>query len=140
MKIQLEPSSLKESRWYEYAIRFFFGGLITVLTGLIAKKFGPSVAGLFLAFPAIFPASATLIEKHEREKKERAGLHGTRRGREVAAVDAAGASMGGIGLIAFAIVVWRLLPTHGVAGVLAAATAAWLGISVWVWILRKTFL
>ena len=28
---------------------------------------------LFLAFPAIFPASATLIEKHEKEKKEREG-------------------------------------------------------------------
>jgi hypothetical protein len=30
--------------------------------GLLAKKFGSTVGGLFLAFPAIFPASATLIE------------------------------------------------------------------------------
>ena len=34
-----------------------------------AKRYGPGVAGLFLAFPAIFPAGATLIEKHEKEKK-----------------------------------------------------------------------
>ena len=49
---------------------------MTVLAGVIAKKFGPVVGGLFLAFPAIFPASATLIEKHERERKERKGLKG----------------------------------------------------------------
>jgi hypothetical protein len=30
---------------------------------------GPRVGGLFLAFPAIFPASATLVEKHEKQKK-----------------------------------------------------------------------
>jgi hypothetical protein len=34
------------------------------VVGLIAARFGPVVGGLFLAFPAIFPASATLIEKH----------------------------------------------------------------------------
>ena len=39
----------------------------------------PVVGGLFLAFPAIFPASATLIEKHGRERKEKAGLAGARR-------------------------------------------------------------
>ncbi len=54
----------------DYAIRFLFGGLITVAAGIIAKRFGPGIGGLFLAFPAIFPASATLIEKHEKEKKE----------------------------------------------------------------------
>jgi hypothetical protein len=47
-----------------------------------------SIGGLFLAFPAIFPASATLIEKHVRERKEKAGLPGARRGKEAAAFDA----------------------------------------------------
>ena len=61
-------------------VRFVFGGAITVGAGLLARKFGPAVGGLFLAFPAIFPASATLIEKHEREKKERKGSTGERRG------------------------------------------------------------
>jgi len=34
------------------------------------------IGGLFLAFPAILPASATLIERHEKEKKESLRLHG----------------------------------------------------------------
>ena len=51
---------------------------MTVAAGLIAARFGPVIGGLFLAFPAIFPASATLIEKHVRERKEKAGLPGLR--------------------------------------------------------------
>jgi hypothetical protein len=65
----------------------FFGGLITAIAGVIAKQFGPAVAGLFLAFPAMFPASATLIEKHEKQKKEKKGLHGAQHGREAASMD-----------------------------------------------------
>ena len=74
MLIQVDPSALGQTKWHEYAVRFLFGGLITAIAGIIAKKFGPGVGGLFLAFPAIFPASATLIEKHEKEKKESEGL------------------------------------------------------------------
>jgi Protein of unknown function (DUF3147) len=67
MIVQLNLSSLHETRWYEYLVRFALGGAMTVIAGLIAARFGPIVGGLFLAFPAIFPASATLIEKHVRE-------------------------------------------------------------------------
>jgi Protein of unknown function (DUF3147) len=77
--IKVDPSVLRRTKWHDYAIRFFFGGVITVVTGIIAKKFGPGIGGLFLAFPAIFPASATLIEKHEREKRESRGLEGSAR-------------------------------------------------------------
>lgn len=49
---------------------FYSGSLITAATGIIAKKLGPGVGGLFLAFPAIFPAGAPLMEKHTREKKQ----------------------------------------------------------------------
>ena len=38
------------------------------------QRWGPGIGGLFLAFPAIFPASATLVEKHEKQKKNRAGI------------------------------------------------------------------
>jgi hypothetical protein len=89
--IAFSTSGLARSHWYEYVIRFVLGGLVTSATGLIAKEFGPSFAGLFLAFPAILPASATLIEKHEREQKERKGLHGLYRGRYAAGADSAGA-------------------------------------------------
>ncbi len=138
MKIGLDIASLKEGRWYEYAVRFLFGGLITAATGLIAKKFGPEVAGLFLAFPAIFPASATLVEKHEREKKEEAGLHGSRRGREVASVDAAGAAIGSLGLVAFGLLMWRMLPEHSAWLVFGLATLLWLTVAVVLWMLRKS--
>ncbi len=138
MKIGLDIASIKDSRWYEYAVRFLFGGLITAATGLIAKKFGPEVAGLFLAFPAIFPASATMIEKHEREKKEKAGLHGTARGRQVASVDAAGAAIGSVGLAAFGLLMWKMLPQHPTWLVLGLATLLWLAVSVVLWMIRKS--
>jgi hypothetical protein len=98
MKIGLDLSALGKTKWYEYALRLAFGGSITVAAGLLAKQWGPGVGGLFLAFPAIFPASATLIEKHE--KKNSNSLDGTVRGREAAGLDAAGAAIGSIGLIA----------------------------------------
>ena len=81
MQIKVDLSVLGQTRWYEYAIRFIFGGLITAVAGIIARL-GRGVGGLFLAFPAIFPASATLIEKHETQKKEEEGLQGTQRGRK----------------------------------------------------------
>jgi Protein of unknown function (DUF3147) len=73
MIVQFKPSALGQTRWYEYLVRFVLGGAMTVVAGLIAARFGPVIGGLFLAFPAIFPASATLIEKHVRERKEKAG-------------------------------------------------------------------
>ncbi len=136
MKIGLDTSSIKESRWYEYVERFVFGGIITAATGLIAKKFGPEVAGLFLAFPAIFPATATLIAKHEHEKKEQAGLPGARSGRAVAAVDSAGTAMGTLGLIAFGLFVWKLLPHHSTVLVLLTAIPIWLATAAAVWFLH----
>lgn len=105
MIIKCNPSALRQIGWYEYLIRFALGGAMTVGAGLIASHFRPIVGGLFLAFPAIFPASATLIEKHV-ERREKTGLSGTRRGKEAAALDAAGAALGSIGLAAFGLVIW----------------------------------
>jgi hypothetical protein len=42
----------------------------------------------FLAFPAIFPAGATLVQKHEVEKKRRAGITDRDRGRKATALEA----------------------------------------------------
>ena len=109
MIIQVKALALRQTRWYEYLIRFILGGTMTVVAGVIAGRFGPLIGGLFLAFPAIFPASATLIEKHVRERKERAGLPGARRGREAAALDAAGAMLGSFGLAAFGLVIWLMI-------------------------------
>ena len=137
MRISLNFAALKETKFHEYAIRFVSGGIVTALTGIIAKKFGPGIGGLFLAFPAILPASVTLIEKHEREKKEKAGLHGAIRGREAAGVDAAGAATGSIALFVFAVVVWRFLPAHRAWLVIGGATLIWVGVAYAMWRIRK---
>jgi hypothetical protein len=137
MRIQVDLSTIRQGKWYEYAVRFLFGGIITALAGIIAKKFGPGIGGLFLAFPAIFPASATLIEKHEKEEKKSLGLHGTARGRNAASVDAAGSSMGSIGLLVFALAVSQFLQRDPPWIVLAGATLLWLATSVAVWQIRK---
>jgi len=136
MIVQANFSALRETRWYEYLIRFVLGGAMTVIAGLIADHFGPIVGGLFLAFPAIFPASATLIEKHTRERKEKAGLTGARRGREAAALDAVGATLGSFGLVAFAFIIWLLIE-RAPALALALATVAWLAVSVLAWMFRR---
>jgi 4-hydroxybenzoate polyprenyltransferase len=137
MIVKIDPSAWKETKWYEYVIRFIFGGLITAAAGLIGKEWGPAVAGLFLAFPAVFPASATLVERHQRERKQRRGLHGERRGTDAAAADAMGAAIGSIGMLAFALICWQFIPHYSTGLVLAAATLAWMLVAGSVWIVRK---
>ncbi len=94
------------------------------------------MGGLFLAFPAIFPAGATLIEKHETEKEQEHGQDGTERGREAVSVDAAGSAMGSIGLLIFALLVWQFMPGHRAWLVLAGATLTWFAVSVLLWRFR----
>jgi hypothetical protein len=79
-------------------LRFVLGGLATIVAGLIAEHWGPLVGGLFLAFPAIFCATATLSEKHERERKQNCGLAGHRRGSDAAGLDAAVQVLDSLGL------------------------------------------
>jgi len=136
MIVRFNASALRQTRWYEYLIRFVLGGAMTVIAGLIAARFGPVVGGLFLAFPAIFPASATLIEKHVRERKAKAGLSGARRGKEAAALDAVGAVLGSFGLAAFGLVIWLLFERSAPLA-LVLATAAWLAIAVLAWRARR---
>jgi hypothetical protein len=136
MIVQLNLSALRETGWYEYLIRFALGGAMTVIAGLIADRFGPIVGGLFLSFPAIFPASATLIEKHARKQKEKVGLSGARRGREAAALDAAGATLGSFGLAAFALIIWLLIE-RAPASALALAAVGWLAAAIFAWMLRR---
>ncbi len=136
MIVQINPSAALRTRWYEYLIRFVLGGAMTAAAGFIALQYGQIVGGLFLAFPAIFPASATLVEKHTRERKEKAGMSGARRGKEAAALDAAGAVLGSLGLAGFALVIWLLVESSALAA-LVLATAGWLGVSVLAWLVRR---
>ncbi len=117
-------------------MRFALGGLATAAAGLIAHIWGPGVGGLFLAFPAIFCASATLIERHERTRKEGKGLEGRKRGKNAAALDAAGAGLGSVALAAFATAIWLLAENVGAAS-LALAAVIWFAVALLLWPLRR---
>jgi hypothetical protein len=136
MMVHAKWSALRQGRWYEYLLRFVLGGLATVITGLIADRWGPNVGGLFLAFPAIFCASATLIEKHERERKQKRGLKGYRRGTDATALDASGAAVGSAGMAAFGLTVWFASSGFGMASLLLASIA-WTFIAVACWYLQR---
>lgn len=140
MIVRAKFAAIKGIQPHEYALRFFFGGLVCVMAGLIARRWGPGVGGLFLAFPAIFPASATLVESHEKKHKARAGYDGTKRGRVVAGVDAAGTAIGCFGLACFAVVFWLGLTRWPIYVVAVTAILAWLGLSIGIWLLHKMHL
>jgi hypothetical protein len=110
---------------------------VTVSAGVIAKQAGPVFGGLFLAFPAIFPASATLVEKHETLKKRKSGIIDKVRGRKAAALDAKGSALGSLGLVCFAMVVWRTLPSWNAGLALLAGLTLWLVVTIALWRLSK---
>ena len=135
--VEFEVSDVKKTKPLEIALRFLFGGICTMAAGLIAKRYGPVIGGLFLAFPAIFPASVTLIQSHEKENKAKIGSDGTNRGRIAASIDSAGAALGCGGLLIFATICWKGLQHYNAVAVIGTATAAWLAISILLWELRK---
>jgi hypothetical protein len=119
----VDLSGLRTYGWKEYALRFGFGGAITAITGVIAHFFGPVVGGLFLAFPAILPASVTLVQHHEDH--------------EAAKADAFGAAAGCAGLLAFGALVWLLMPRRAAWLVIVLASIAWLLVAVAAWALAR---
>lgn len=135
--ISVHLAALKQTKPHQYAIRFLIGGLCTVIAGLVGKRFGPVIGGLFLAFPAIFPAGASLIESHEKEKKAKIGADGAARGRLAASMDSAGAALGALGLMGFAAASWWLLKTYDATFAIAAATLAWVLLALLLWNLRR---
>ena len=98
----------------EYGVRFAFGVVISIVAGIIGNLFGARVGGLFLAFPAILPATLTILEKKE--------------GSAEALSDLRGATVGGVGLMAFAITASLLLTRSAPAG-LVLALVAWIAVS-----------
>jgi hypothetical protein len=137
MIIGINVAKLREGTPTEYLTRFLFGGIVTVVAALIARHYGPIIGGLFLAFPGIFAPGLSMTETHAIERKAKAGAHGTLFARAEASVEAAGASAGALGLAAFALVLWKGLPTHSLPLILPLAGAAWLAVSVLLWWLRK---
>ena len=113
------PGKLRRVAAWEYLLRFAAGGAITAITGLIAKHWGPAVGGLFLAFPAILPASLTLVKQHD--------------GRRLALDDARGSRVGTIALAGFAACATLTAPRWPPVVFLPVATAIWLGVAIAAW-------
>ncbi len=135
MKIRFDSSPLRESRWSGHLARFVVGGTSTVLAWLVTRAAGPTVGGLLLALPAIFPTGIALVTKlHNR--KTRPGSPGDR-ARRAALIEAAGAATGSAGLVGFALVCWSLLVRWPAWTVLTAATTAWGVIAFAGWWVRK---
>jgi hypothetical protein len=107
---------LSKIRPKDLAVRFGFGAAISLAAGLISQLFGAKAGGMFLAFPAILPASLTLIEKKEGAEAAIHDLHGT--------------ILGAAALGAFALVAGIGLHHFSAALVLPAALATWLGASL----------
>ena len=108
----VEPEKLKKVRGREVAIRFGFGATVSIVAGAVSLLFNPVVAGLFLAFPAILPASVTLIEQKESTAE---AVH-----------DIEGATIGALGLAVFAVVAGVGFRHTTALVALGAASAAWL--------------
>lgn len=116
---ELDLKKIRSVRPREYLIRFAFGASISAVAGILTLAFGPRFGGLFLAFPAILPATLTLLQKKD--------------GLAQATADVRGAVIGSIGMIAFAIVAMLLVP-RSPAGGLAAALGAWVAVSAVVYL------
>ncbi len=111
----LEPAKLAKVRWWEYAIRFLMGGAISAAAAVAGHTLGGKVAGAMLAFPAILPASLTLVDEKE--------------GTSAAAEEAKAAPFGGVGLAGFAAALWAAARPMGPWS-LPAALAAWAAAAV----------
>ncbi|HZT90427.1 MAG TPA: DUF3147 family protein [Gaiellaceae bacterium] len=103
------------SRVREYGIRFTAGAATSLAAALVGTFVGVREAGPLLAFPAIYLAGLTLVERRE----------GERPARDVAG----GAVLGAVGLAAYAAAADYTTTRLAWPAALAVALGAWLAVS-----------
>src|SRR3954451_7144398 len=119
--------NILDLRLRDTVVRFMFGAITSAVAGSLSILFSPIVGGVFLAFPAILAASLTLIAEEEDREESREDARG-------ATVGALGlGAFAGIGVLAFTEITWPLT--------LAAASSGWavvaFGLYLALW-LRRT--
>lgn len=87
----VDLGKLRQVKAKDYLVRFVLGAVISIGAGILVKEVGPRFGGMFLAFPAILPASLTLVQKEEGSRQ--------------ADRNAIGAILGGFGLSVFGLIV-----------------------------------
>lgn len=115
-RIRFTPGGVKKMDKKQAWIRFGAGAAASLLAALVSTIFGSRTAGPLLALPAILIASLTLIADED--------------GLRAAIEDSRGAVLGGIGLVAFAVVTWQLLGHLPTWVALVLATVAWAVVSL----------
>lgn len=110
--VGIHRGALRDLPVGDLLIRFGFGAAISALAGVVSVLAGSEPGGILLAFPAILPATLTLIEKEESE-------------RQAEDFDV-GSILGAAALASFAIVAWQYVDEGSNPVVLAVATAIWL--------------
>jgi hypothetical protein len=90
-----------------------------------AIRFGHKIGGVFLAFPAILPASLTLVAHKESDHH--------------ASINAEGAVLGGIALVGFSLTAYLFLPRIG-AWALLVAGAIWAMVAVALYFIARRWL
>jgi len=55
MNVSFNLGALAKTKWYEYLVRFAFGGAITVTARFLAEHFGPVFGDSSWPFPLFFP-------------------------------------------------------------------------------------
>jgi hypothetical protein len=118
--IAWDPSRLSRVRLSDLAVRFGFGAAESVAAAVTGNVFGEFVGGMFLAFPAILPATLTLLEQHD--------------GTPAAVHDQRGALLGALGMVAFAMTAALGFDRLAVGVVVALASAAWTLVAVGVYL------
>jgi hypothetical protein len=115
-RVCLDIAAVRRIGTRQALIRLSAGAAASAGAALVSQFAGVAASGPLLALPAILIASLTLIGEND--------------GTSVAVEDARGAVLGGIGLIAFAIVAFLLLGRVPTWIALIAATAAWTAVSL----------
>lgn len=108
-----------------HLLRFAFGFVVSVVAAFVAQVAGAKVGGLFLAYPAILPATLTLIERRE--------------GHGQAVSDVRWATIGAIGMVAYALVMVGLV-RHVAVVALVCAMVVWILVSVGVYAVVRTWM
>jgi hypothetical protein len=113
--VGIRLGQLRDVNPSELGVRFAFGACASTVAAVIALS-SPRAGGMFLAFPAILPATLTLLEKKD--------------GTEAAQHDLRGAVFGSLGLVAFAVMAAWLFGHASVGVALSASTGAWVVVSL----------